>query len=169
MADLNPESMQYAWVVIGCGNPARADDGAGIEVIQRLARTNLASRPDLRLIDAGTSGMDILYQTRGAQRVIIVDASHSGSEPGAVFHAPAIELSTPIQPAFTLHALRWDHALYAASQIHGRDFLRNIEVFLIEAESLDFSFELSPAAERGVTRVVAEIQQLLNPVEIRPT
>ena len=40
----------------------------------------------------------------------------------------------------------------------GPDFLRNIEVFLIEAQSLDFGIGLSAPAERGAQQVTAAIE-----------
>lgn len=147
--------------VIGCGNAARSDDAAGVEVLQRL-RARIGSADDrLQLIDAGTAGMEVMFKVRGADRVIIVDACRSGSEPGAVFRVPGSEIQTPTQHSFTLHGLRWDHALYAGCQMYGKNFLRDVEVFLIEVQSIDFGLGLSEPVERGVERVVSEIEQLL--------
>jgi hydrogenase maturation protease len=145
-------------IVIGCGNPARSDDGAGVEVVHRLLARLGANNDTLRLIDAGTSGMDVMYQVRGAKRVIIVDSCRSGSEPGAVFRLPASEAQTRGEHGFSLHGLRWDHALYAGSRMFGEDFLRDTEVFLIEAQSLDFGIGLSAAVEQAVERVIGEIE-----------
>ena len=148
-------------VVIGCGNLARSDDGIGVEVVRRLIERFGAQDLELRLIDAGTAGMDGMYQVRGAVQVIIVDACRSGSEAGAVFRLPGNEAQTPAEPGFTQHGLRWDHALYAGGKMFGADFLRNIEVFLVEAQSLDFGIGLSAAVERGVQQVIAEISVLI--------
>jgi hydrogenase maturation protease len=147
--------------VIGCGNPARSDDGAGVEVVRRLGTHGDLRANSMRLIDAGTAGMDVMFKVRGAERVVIVDACRSGSDPGAVFRVPGDELKASQHPAFTLHGLRWDHALYAGSRMFGDDFARHTDVFLIEAASLDFGIGLSDAVERGVERVVAEIAALV--------
>jgi hydrogenase maturation protease len=148
------------FVVVGCGNLARSDDGAGVEVVRRLGARRPADE-SIRFIDAGTGGIDVVFRLRGAGRAIIVDACRSGSEPGAVFRVPGSQMTTPPQAAFTQHGLRWDHALYAATQMFGADFLRATEVFLIEAGNLDFGIGLSAAVERGVERVVGEIETLL--------
>ena len=149
------------FVVVGCGNLARSDDGAGVEVVRRLTARRSADE-SVQLIDAGTSGIDVMFRLRGAARAVIVDACRSGSEPGAVFRVPASEMQTPPQAVFSQHGLRWDHALHAAARMFGDDFLRATEVFLIEAASLDFGIGLSQPVERGVARVVAEIEALLD-------
>lgn len=145
-------------VVIGCGNLARSDDGAGVEVIKRLVEHH-GDKPDLKLVDAGTSGMEVMFQVRGASHTIIVDACRSNSDPGAVFHLPGNEATTANEPSFTQHGLRWDHALYAGCRMFGDDFASHTEVYLIEAQSLDFGIGLSTAVTRGVERVVNEIEK----------
>lgn len=154
-------------VVIGCGNPARRDDGVGTEVVKRLARLHPETDASLRLIDAGTSGMEVMFQVRGANRAVIVDACRSGGEPGAVYRLPAREAATPVEHGYSMHGLRWDHALHAAQKMHGDDVLDRIEVFLVEAADLGFGLELSEAAERGVALVVERIGELLAQPEPR--
>lgn len=147
-------------LVIGCGNPARSDDGAGIEVVRRLSQRHPGPESPMKLIDAGTSGMEVMFQVRGAAHTVIVDACSSGGEPGAVYRLPAKEAATPTEHRYGMHGLRWDHALYAGQKMHGENFLDHAEVFLIEAGSLDYGLELGAAAQRGVALVVAEIEKL---------
>ena len=146
------------FAIIGCGNPARSDDGAGVEVVHRLMARLGKGDDDVRLIDAGTSGMDVMYQVRGASRVVIVDACRSGSEPGAVFRLPGSEAQTRAEHGFSLHGMRWDHALYAGCRMFGEDFARDTEVFLIEAQSLELGIGLSDPVQAGVERVIGEIE-----------
>ena len=145
-------------VIVGCGNPARSDDGVGVEVARRL--TALMRPASGVIIDAGLAGMDVMFRLRGAQRVVIVDACRSGSEAGAIFRMNGREAMTPTQHSFTLHGLRWDHALYAGTKMFGEDFVDRTEVFLIEAGNLDFGLELSEPVHAAAQRVV-EILRLL--------
>lgn len=146
-------------VIIGCGNPARSDDGVGVEVIRQLMT---APVPDgVALIDAGTAGMDVMFRVRGAQRVVIVDACRSGSEPGAIFRLPGREAMTPTQHRFTLHGLRWDHALYAGCQMFGDAFVDRTEVILIEAGSLEFGLALSLPVQLAAQRAAQMVASLL--------
>ncbi len=144
--------------IIGCGNPNRRDDGAGVTVVRRLRdllRNGLP--PDIRIFDAGTAGMDVMFQARGSRALILVDACRSGSEPGAVFEVPGEELAAQPTPSFNLHDFRWDHALFAGRQIYGDDFPGDVSVYLIEAASLELGIGLSPEVERAVETVVGKL------------
>ncbi|WP_026607803.1 hydrogenase maturation protease [Methylocapsa acidiphila] len=151
--------------VIGCGNLNRCDDGVGAIVAQRLLSRGYESSGRLRIFDAGTNGMEVLFQARGAKKLVIVDACASGAEPGAVFEAPGSFLENHPEPSFTLHDFRWDHALYAGRRIWADEFPDDVTVFLVEAQTLDFGLELSEpvakAAEIVATRVSAMIDAYL--------
>ncbi len=150
-------------MVIGCGNLNRRDDGAGVVVAQRLdAALSPRERRWATVIDAGTDGMGVLMRAGAAGAtgaMVIVDASRSGSEPGAIHEVPGAELETVPNPSFNLHDFRWDHALYAGRRLYGDDFPRDVRVFLIEAADLSFGVGLSAAVESAVDRVVELIRQ----------
>ena len=139
--------------IIGCGNPTRSDDGVGVEVIRLLAQQAVPA--GVQLIDAGTSGMEVMFKLRGAARVVVVDACRSGNPPGAIFRLPAREAMTPAEHGFTLHGLRWDHALYAGVKIFGDGFVDHAEAILVEAQTLDYGLELSPPVQAAAQQVVA--------------
>ena len=145
--------------IIGCGNPARSDDGVGVEVIRQLMALPVLA--GVALIDGGTAGMDVMFRVRGAERVVIVDACRSGSEAGAIFRLPGREAMTPTQHRFTLHGLRWDHALYAGCQMFGDGFVDRTVVILIEADSLDFGLALSAPVQSAAQRVAQMLALLV--------
>lgn len=149
--------------IIGCGNINRSDDGVGVFVAQQLQQF-LSDRPipKVRVFDCGTAGMEVMFQARGTEQLIIVDASSTGSEPGAIFKVPGSELEALPEPGYSLHGFRWDGALAAGRQIFKDDFPRDVTVFLIEAENLDFGFELSPVVRLAGDRVCKEILELLS-------
>ena len=109
--------------IIGCGNTNRSDDGVGVYVAQQLLRW-LQTNPQsaVRVFDAGTGGMEVMFQARGATRLIIIDASQSGSVPGAIYQVPGEELIGDREPSYSLPDFRWDHALYAGRRIFREDF-----------------------------------------------
>ncbi len=147
--------------VIGCGNPNRSDDGVGVAVAQRLRRRlGEAGKPEVQVFDAGTAGLEVMFQARGSKRLIIVDASATGAEPGTIYEVPGDELAAPPPHSLNLHDFRWDHALHAGRQIYKEAFPEQVSVFLIEAQNLDLGLELSPpveAAGERVTDMIAEI------------
>lgn len=146
--------------VIGCGNLNRCDDGVGVIIAQRL-QSALADAPvdDVRVADTGTGGMEVMFAARGSDALIVIDACSSGSDPGAIFRVPGRELEDVPAPAYNLHDFRWQHALYAGRQIFREEFPSDVEVFLIEAESLGLGVQLSTAVERSAQRVLELIQE----------
>lgn len=147
-------------VVVGCGNANRRDDGVGPRVIGML-RARGADARGVRLLDAGTDGMAAMFAGRGCRSLIIVDASRSGSAPGAMFEVPGAELARSHAPSLNLHDFRWEHALHAGREIFRDEFPTDVTVLLIEAESVDFGLELSPSVEAAAATVVNRIQALI--------
>ena len=126
------------------------------EYVQRQGRT------DVRVFDAGTDGMGVMFRARGAERLVLVDANRSGAEPGAIFQVPGGELANHYDPAYSLHNFRWDHALYAGRRIFGEAFPTEVTVFLIEAGTLELGWELSAPVRDAADRVTGEIQAMVD-------
>jgi hydrogenase maturation protease len=147
--------------IIGCGNLNRSDDAVGAIASQRLQQF-LTQHPDLkvRVYDLGTAGMEVMFQARGADELIIVDACSTGSEPGTIFRVPGKELEALPEPTYSLHDFRWHHALAAGKKIFAEDFPQKITVYLIEAANLDFGWELSSVVQQACDRVVSELKRL---------
>lgn len=140
--------------IIGCGNLNRSDDGVGVLVAQRLQQyIQEHPVPDVRVFDCGTAGIDVMFQARGSNELIIIDASQTGSEPGAIYEVPGSELAQLPNPSYNLHDFRWDHAIAAGRQIFRDTFPTKVTVYLIEAACLDFGWELSEAVAIAADKV----------------
>jgi hydrogenase maturation protease len=98
--------------------------------------------------------MDIMFQARGSDALIIIDANQSNSKAGTIFEVPGKELENIPEPSYNLHDFRWDNALYAGRRIYQDDFPKDINVFLIEAEGLDLGIGLSDKVQKSADRVV---------------
>ncbi|KAB8334425.1 hydrogenase maturation protease [Scytonema tolypothrichoides VB-61278] len=148
--------------IIGCGNLNRSDDAVGVLIAQRLQQY-LAQYPlpDVRVYDCGTAGMEVMFQARGSKKLIIIDASSTNSEPGAIFKVPGKELEALPEPSYNLHDFRWDHALAAGKKIFKEDFPLDVTVYLIEAETLDFGVGLSPVVQHSADLVFEEITAIV--------
>jgi hydrogenase maturation protease len=147
--------------VIGCGNLNRSDDGVGSEVVQALAARTVCSDSRVKLLDAGTDGMAVMFAARGCRTLIIVDACRSGSAPGAVFEVPGVQLEQRHQPSLTLHDFRWDHALFAGRQMFGEAFPEDVTVLLIEIGTTALGIGLSPCVIDAASRVADRIEALV--------
>ncbi|NEQ19037.1 MAG: hydrogenase maturation protease [Microcoleus sp. SIO2G3] len=152
--------------IIGCGNLNRSDDAVGVLIAQRLQKF-LAQHPHLhmRVYDCGTAGMEVMFQARGSKKLIIIDASSTGSEPGAVFKVPGKELEALPEPSYNLHDFRWDHALAAGRKIFKEDFPEEVTIYLIEAKNLNFGLELSPVVHHSANLVFEEITAIIRETE----
>lgn len=144
-------------LVIGCGNLLRGDDALGPIVVRQL--WDSAELPtNVRLADAGTSGMDVVFQMRGAKRVILVDACTTGAKPGTIYRVPASEVeSLPTPGTLGSHDFRWDNSLAFGQWLLGPLLPKDIEVILVEVESVGYGEDLSESARRGAS----EVQQII--------
>ncbi|MFB9981699.1 hydrogenase maturation protease [Mesorhizobium newzealandense] len=157
LADLNGGEMI---AIIGCGNPNRRDDGVGPVVIDRLKARGI-EHLGVKLFDARTDGMSVMFAARGCTTLIVVDASKSGVEPGTIHEVPGVELERAYSPGLNLHDFRWDAALYAGRQIFRDAFPQDVTVLLIEASELDLGIGLSDVVACSAEKVVGRIEVLV--------
>ena len=149
--------------IIGCGNLNRSDDAVGVIIAQRLQQYLTENpHPNIQVYDCGTAGMEVMFKARGSKQLIIIDASSTNSEPGAIFQVPGKELETLPEPSYNLHDFRWDNALAAGRKIFKDDFPQKVTVYLIEAENLGFGLELSSVVKHSAAKVFEEITTLVN-------
>ncbi|GAA6615846.1 hydrogenase maturation protease [Scytonema sp. NUACC26] len=154
------------FTIIGCGNLNRSDDAVGVIIAQKLQQYLIKHpHPQVRVYDCGTAGMEVMFQARGSKKLMILDASSTGSEPGAIFKVPGEELEALPEPSYSLHDFRWDNALAAGKKIFKEDFPEEVIVYLIEAENLDFGFELSSAVTSSAEVVFQEIISTLEQLQ----
>ncbi len=144
--------------IIGCGNLNRSDDGVGVIVARGLQQW-LKNNPDpnVQVFDCGTGGMEVMFQAKGSTSLIIIDASATDSEAGAIYQVPGEVLEQLPEPNYNLHEFRWDNALAVGKKIFQEDFPEDVTVYLIEAESLDFGLTLSPRVDRAAQLVLSEL------------
>jgi hydrogenase maturation protease len=148
-------------LIIGCGNLLRGDDGVGPILIRRLWEIGLPE--GVRVADGGTAGMDVAFQMRGADRVIIVDACRTGAAPGTLYRVPGEQLEQlPPPEGINLHAFRWDHALAFGRWLLKDAYPRDITVFLIEGEYFDHGAPLSPAVQTQMEALAQWLVTTLN-------
>lgn len=71
-----------ATLVLGIGNVLMGDEGVGVEVIRRLEEMTLPE--GVECLDGGTGSFTLLGPMGSAGRVVLVDATADGAEPGTV-------------------------------------------------------------------------------------
>ena len=71
--------------VIGFGNIFMGDDGVGVRVIEKLKEDDEIKKLDnVELIDGGTSGIDLIFMLKQAEKAIIIDAVDAGQAEGEI-------------------------------------------------------------------------------------
>jgi len=143
-----------SWLVIGIGNPMRRDDGAGPLVLQRLDELKLSR---LQTLEHAGDGMALLDRWHGHPRVCVVDATHSGAEPGTVRRFDAVAKPLPrdlFHPSSHLFGVAEAAEL---ARIQG-GLPGCLLVFGIEGGDFGFGEGVSDAVAAGVEEVVMTIE-----------
>lgn len=149
-------SEQKQILIIGCGNLLRGDDSVGPIMIRRLWELGLPE--GVFCCDGGTAGMDVAFQMRGKDKVIIIDAAKTGEEAGTVFKVPGEELENlpPLTDIHT-HNFRWDNALAFGRWLLKNEYPNDITVYLIEGENFEFGEVLSPKIKDVMEKLAVKL------------
>jgi hydrogenase maturation protease len=142
-------------LVIGVGNDYRSDDAAGLLVARRLKELSLGT---IVIREQSGEGTSLLETLKSADRVILIDAVSSGSQPGEIFRFEADR--EPIPTRFFHYST---HAFSVAEAIElGRELGQLPSLFIvygIEGKRFEAGTEISPEVEKAIGKVVKKILQ----------
>lgn len=134
--------------IMGFGNPCRSDDAVGIYVIDKI-KEELGERDDISIFDMGTSSFEVLFNLKGHDKIIIVDAVvNTGEDVGTIYRLPASEIVSAVvdDPMVFLHGLKWDQALSYAKKIMQDEYPEDIHVFLVAVDNTKLDVQISDQA-----------------------
>lgn len=132
-------------LILGYGNPLRADDGFGWYAARRLAETISDPGVEIRALPQLTP--ELAEPISQADEVIFIDASREGI-PGELVEKPVDAASSG---AFT-HHLTPETLLALARQLYGR--IPPARLFSVAAESFEFREGLSESAESALAQLL---------------
>ncbi|HTT72990.1 MAG TPA: hydrogenase maturation protease [Thermoplasmata archaeon] len=142
-------------VIVGLGNAARRDDGAGVESARRLARS-LRDRAEV-LVAPGDPA-ELVERWDGAGLAIAVDAVRSGQPPGSIVRwDPLADRRAVPSGTHSTHGLSLGAAVglgRALGRLPG-----SLRAYGIEAGDVGPGWGLSPPVDRAVAIVVAAIER----------
>jgi len=147
--------------VIGLGNVLMGDDGVGVEVIRRLAEEGAPS--GVRLIEGGTAIHEAIFDAEGAEKIIIVDSVHGGSEPGAIYRFTLDEIdhgSTPL--AISLHDFSALPTI-AMHRLAGRG-AGDVVVIGVEPEKVEWGLGLSETIRSRLPKIIEAVKREISQV-----
>jgi len=91
-------------LILGLGNLLLRDEGFGVHVTQRLKTCDLPS--DVKVVEGGVGGYNLLGYFKGVERLLVVDAMMTKSEPGElVLFQPGPSLRDNGQNALSFHQI----------------------------------------------------------------
>jgi hydrogenase maturation protease len=139
-------------LVLGIGNPILSDDSAGFRVVEKL-RTALKNREDVVVKETSLSGLSLLDELTGYERLIIVDAIQTkGGKPGDIYRLSPADFK--VGRMTVIHDLGLFSALELARKLD-MEVPREVVIFAIEAKDIaTFSEECSPEVERAIPEAV---------------
>jgi hydrogenase maturation protease len=147
--------MAASTLIVGAGNAFRKDDGAGLATARRLRG---ALPDDIGVLLKDGDFASLLDDWLGADTVVVIDATSSGSEPGTIRRYDAHERPLPsVFARSSTHSFGVAEAVELA-RVLGRLPAR-VVVYGIEGRDFTPGEGLSPDVDAAVDEVVRRITE----------
>ncbi len=154
-------------LILGVGNILLSDEGAGIKALQELKRQYIFPA-EVELLDAGTSGMQLLPWIENRSSLFILDVvDEKEADYGAVFQYNFEDPPAFIRKKSTSHQIGL-HEVLAFAQMS--DTLPSrIVLFGIRPQSMETGLELTPKIREGVQELTDLVIRELERSGLSPT
>ncbi len=143
-----------AILILGLGNTIMTDDGFGARVVEALS-CRCRFPEEVRLLDGGTLGLDLLPRLEGITHLLIVDALEMQAPPGTVFRLEGAAVPRAFAGKLSVHQVGVQDLL-AVAQLQGR-LPGELVVWGVQPECLGVGTELTPAVAAALEPVVAGV------------
>ena len=146
-----PESEK---LVIGIGNEFRGDDGVGLFVARQFRES---SNGRVEVLEAGGEGTELMRLWSGTELVVVVDAVHSGGEPGRIFRfvLPGDKIPGAIFPRQSTHAFGLVEAIELSATMGSLP--RRLIIYGIEGRSFQTGATISHEVVKAASEVLARL------------
>ena len=149
-----------AALILGFGNTLLGDDGAGVQLVERLRMQLRGSACEF--VDGGTMSFSLLSHVETAHALLVIDAAELGEPAGfsVLFEGQAMDGFLKRARRRTVHEVGLVDLLDMARL---RDCLPHRRALLcIQPASIDWSESLSPPVETGLTGAALLARALLS-------
>jgi len=139
-------------LILGIGNLILSDDGVGCKVAQRLEE-RLKGHPNITVKETSLSGLSLLDELTGYERLIIVDAIQTkGGKPGDIYKLSPSDFKTGRMAI--IHDLGLVSTLELGRKLEMK-MPHEVIIFAIEAKGMAiFSEKLSPEVTKAIPKAV---------------
>lgn len=143
-----------AVMILGIGNPIMSDDGIGMRVVRQLA-DQYRFPDDVKLLEGGTLGLNLLSDVLGLERLLVVDAMETGGPPGTLLRLEGSEIPLAFESVFSPHELGLRDLLTVAALMG--EAPGEVVLWGIQPERLDMGEDLSPAVAERLGELVESV------------
>jgi hydrogenase maturation protease len=158
--------MAKTTLVLGLGNILLGDDGVGVRALERLQ--SLYDFPEeLRVLDGGTLGLDLLPYVEDADRLLLIDAVQAGQEPGTLLRLEGEEVPSFLAVKLSPHQMALPDLL-AAARLRGR-YPSEVVLWGVQPGSMATTLDLSPPVAAQVDVLVDRVLADLGRWGFKPT
>lgn len=143
-------------LVVGYGNPHRADDGVGYRAaLEYLARNS--DRGNIHVIAEETLKPDVVAEMAEANLVVFLDGSNTHGEPGSIWRQEVLPdetvdgvLAHPLTPAIALKACR---VIYHRAP--------ETVLLCVKGENYGFGSRVSPVVEKALPELMRRLDEIV--------
>ena len=155
-------------LILGLGNLLCGDDGAGVIVAHRLRR-DYAMPPNVRVVDGGTLGLDLLALVAASDRVILVDAVRGDGPPGTLVRLAGDDVAPAVYEQLSVHQIGVSDLLGGVALCD--DYPDEVVIVGVVPEMTSLAYGCTPAVEAALPaladNVIAELARMGYEVERR--
>jgi hydrogenase maturation protease len=141
-------------VILGAGNELMKDEGVGVHAIRTLHDELCDSRPDIKLIDAGTSP-DFGHLIEGADKLVIVDAVEGGCEPGTIYRFTPQQIESESGLTTSFHQIGLLENL-RMMELLGMKVAETV-IIGVEPADVQLGLSLSPEIELQMPKIIQSV------------
>lgn len=146
-------------LVLGLGNSIMTDDGFGVKVVNTLS-SRYHFQGNIRLIDGGTLGLDLLPHLEDVESLLIIDALDMRDKPGQLFRLEGEDVPRAFASKLSVHQMGLQDLL-AVAELQGH-VPTKLVVWGVQPECIEMGTDLTAAVESAVEPVV---QKVLNELQ----
>ena len=155
-------------LVLGVGNVLMRDEGVGVHVAREIARGQPSIGGDVRVVDGGTLGLDLLPLIADARALVLIDAVNLSAEPGTVSVLRGEAVHGALGGHLSPHQVGLGD-LVAVGRLTGalpeRVVLVGVQPAAIEV-GIELTTECAAAVPRAIDAVRAELAALSAPAGV---
>jgi hydrogenase maturation protease len=144
-------------LILGIGNVLMGDEGIGVCAINYLEKHTFPS--NVRLLDGGTGGFHLLEYLQEYKKIIMIDATMDGSEPGTL-KVIKPRFSTDFPKALSAHDIGLKDLVESAALLGSLPEIHLITITIAKIQPM--TMDLSPEINATLPLIHKKVNEILS-------